>query len=420
MNILYIEHYAGSNDYGMEFRPYYFARNWVKWGHKVIMVAADYHHLRVKNPVVSKDFEEEDIDGITYVWVKTNQYTGNGFGRVRNVEMFLRKLWNHSDMLVKKYQPDVIISSSTYPMDTYPSQRMAKKCGAVLIHEVHDMWPISPMELYGLKASNPIIKYIQAAENSFCKYADAIVSIQPCAEEYYLEHGMPKGHFYHVPNGVVTSEWDESLELPQEYQDIVDEIRQKYKRVLCFFGSHTKSYAIDYLLNAADKCRDISVGYLLVGDGNIKDKLIAQAEELKLESVRFMKPIPKKYIPPLLAQVDGIYVGALHNKMFVYGSCMNKTYDAMMSGKPIIFANPAPNNYILDYDCGYNAIPENVNDLERCIREFSEASDQELAEKGSRGKQAILDHFDYDVLSKDFENIMLEVLNKKQKGKAND
>ena len=102
------------------------------------------------------------------------------------------------------------------------------------------------------------------------------------------------------------------------------------------------------------------------------------------------------------------------NRMFEYGSCMNKTYDAMMSGKPIIFANPAPNNYILEYDCGYNAIPENAEDLERCIREFSDASEQELAEKGERGKQAIVNCFDYNVLSKDFENIMIEVCNKKR------
>ena len=414
MNILYIEHYAGSNDYGMEFRPYYFARNWVKWGHNVTMVAADYHHLRVKNPVVSKDFEEENIDGITYVWIKTNKYKGNGFGRVRNVGTYLQKLWNHSSMLVKKYKPDIIISSSTYPMDTYPSQRMAQMSGAALIHEVHDMWPICPMELYGLKANNPIIKYIQAAEDSFCKHTDGIVSIQPCAEEYYLEHGMPKGHFYHIPNGVVTSEWDESLVLPKEYQQMVDCIKNKYERVICFFGSHTKSYAIEYLLDAAHRCRDLSVGYLLVGDGNIKDKLIEKANSLNLDSVSFMKPIPKRFIPSLLKQMDGIYVGALHNRMFEYGSCMNKTYDAMMSGKPIIFANPAPNNYILEYDCGYNAIPENAEDLERCIREFSDASEQELAEKGERGKQAIVNCFDYNVLSKDFENIMIEVCNKKR------
>ena len=38
MNILYLEHYAGSPEMGMEFRPYYLAREWVKMGHKVIII----------------------------------------------------------------------------------------------------------------------------------------------------------------------------------------------------------------------------------------------------------------------------------------------------------------------------------------------------------------------------------------------
>ena len=36
MNILLINHYAGSPELGMEFRPYYMAKEWVKAGHQVL------------------------------------------------------------------------------------------------------------------------------------------------------------------------------------------------------------------------------------------------------------------------------------------------------------------------------------------------------------------------------------------------
>ena len=44
MNILYINHYAGGPLYGMEYRPYYLAREWVRGRHKVTMVAANFSH----------------------------------------------------------------------------------------------------------------------------------------------------------------------------------------------------------------------------------------------------------------------------------------------------------------------------------------------------------------------------------------
>ena len=50
MNILLINHYAGSPALGMEYRPYYLAREWVRAGHRVQIVAADFSHVRSRQP----------------------------------------------------------------------------------------------------------------------------------------------------------------------------------------------------------------------------------------------------------------------------------------------------------------------------------------------------------------------------------
>ena len=77
MNILYIDHYAGSPRHGMEFRPYLLAREWVRAGHRVQIVAAAHSHVRAVQPRPG----DERIDGIDYRWLATPAYTGNGFGR---------------------------------------------------------------------------------------------------------------------------------------------------------------------------------------------------------------------------------------------------------------------------------------------------------------------------------------------------
>ena len=45
VNILLINHYAGSLLHGMEYRPFYLAREWVRAGHQVQIVAASFSHV---------------------------------------------------------------------------------------------------------------------------------------------------------------------------------------------------------------------------------------------------------------------------------------------------------------------------------------------------------------------------------------
>lgn len=74
MKILLINHYAGSIYHGMEFRPYYLSKEWVKMGHEVVIVAASFSHLRQKNVDISTEVREENIDGVRYLWLKTPEY----------------------------------------------------------------------------------------------------------------------------------------------------------------------------------------------------------------------------------------------------------------------------------------------------------------------------------------------------------
>ena len=46
VNVLYLNHYAGGPRYGMEYRPYYLAREWVRAGHRVTIVGASQSHVR--------------------------------------------------------------------------------------------------------------------------------------------------------------------------------------------------------------------------------------------------------------------------------------------------------------------------------------------------------------------------------------
>ena len=115
------------------------------------------------------------IDGIRYVWIKTASYTRNGLARAFSMFEFSRKLFSNAEYISEHYQPDAVIASSTYPLDTYGADKIAKLSGAKYIHEVHDMWPSTLYELGGMSKSNPFVKLMQRAEDFAYSHCDQVV-----------------------------------------------------------------------------------------------------------------------------------------------------------------------------------------------------------------------------------------------------
>ena len=401
MNILYINHYAGSPKMGMEFRPYYLSKEWVKMGHNVAIIAADYSHLRIKNPNVKKDFQEEIIDGIRYLWVKTKTYSGNGVDRAITMYQFVHKIKKNAKKIIDMYDPDVVITSSTYPLDTYAGQKLKKlKPNLCLIHEIHDMWPVSLIEISGMSKYNPFAIAMQIGENSFCRKSDYVCSLLPNAKDYLIKHGMAEKKFFHIPNGIVIEEWEKPVPLPNDYIALFEKLHTAGKFIICFFGSHTISYNLDCFVESI-KETSLPVCGVFIGDGIHKKELIRKSKGSK-NRMYFLDPIPKAAIPSLFDFVDAVYVGSVENKSDRFGICMNKLFDSMMGGKPILYAVNAPNNYILDYNCGVSVKPSNTEELKKGIEKLYNASKEERVLMGCNGRKAIKSNFVYNKLAEEF------------------
>ena len=403
MNILLINHYAGSPDMGMEFRPYYLSKEWVKMGHKVTIIAADFSHLRLSNPVINYDLQTEVVDHIEYVWIKTDKYLGNGIKRALGMFQFVGKIWLNADKIVEKYKPNVVIASSTYPLDTYPAQKIAKLSNAKYIHEVHDMWPITLIEIGKMSKLHPFVMLIQMAEDSFCKNSDYVVSLPCAAKDYFIQHGMKPEKFISIVNGIVKEEWVNSEYLPDLHQELLNQLHKEGKFIVCFFGSITKSYAIDYLLEAVKQINNPQIAVVIVGEGIQKQELLQQTQIRS--DVFFLPKISKKAIPTLMKYIDCCYVGGLRNNMFRFGVCMNKLFDSMMSGKPILYAVEAPNNYIKEFSCGISVKSESIEDLKNGLKQLLQKSAFEREVMGRNGRNAVLEHFTYEKLAKQYAEL---------------
>jgi glycosyltransferase involved in cell wall biosynthesis len=407
MNILLINHYAGSKSLGMEYRPWYLAKEWSKLGHNVTIVAGSYSHVRSAQPHIDKNYNSTRTEDIGYVFLKTTIYRGNGFKRMLSIFYFIFQLFRYANRISKESNPDLVIASSTYPLDIYPAHRIAKKTKAKLVFEVHDLWPLSPIELGGFKTHNPFIILLQAAENYAYKYSDDIVSLLPNTKQYMIEHGLSPDKFNYVPNGIDTSEWISIGQIPTEHDLLLTNLKQGEKKVVGYVGSHGLANELNSFIDSAKSNQDCQVAYLLVGNGPEKEKLKTRAQQLSLKNVYFLDAVPKKSIPSLLSRIDILYLGWAKNKLYRFGISPNKLFDYMMAGKPIIHSVDAANDAVKDSSCGISIHPEDPDAISDAIQKILSLSEEEINMMGLNARKYVMEKHDYKVLAQYF----LQVLN---------
>ena len=400
MTILMISHYAGAPQYGMEFRSYYMAREWVNVGHRVMIVGSAFSHLRKQQPTAGK----ETIDGIEYMWLPARSYEGNGAKRAFSMLQFVWHVYRNLRSLVS-LNPDVVIASSVYTFDIYPCHRIARKCHARLVYEVHDLWPLSPMVIGNLSRWHPFIWLLQRGENYAYRHCDMVVSILDKAFPHMRRHGLSPDRFCCIPNGFRQEEWTESNDatLPAEHTALLDNLKEQGRTIVGFAGGHTQSTAMQILLEAARILHSRNdLAFVLVGQGPQKEELIALAKEYQLDNIHFLPPIEKQAIPTLLDRFDICYAGGVHSILHQYGTSFNKITDYMVAGKPIVNSVDEPDSLIERVGCGHQVEAENALQVSKAIAQMADMTEEERVTLGARGRKYAIQNLEYNTLAQRF------------------
>ena len=406
MRILYIDHYAGSLLHGMEYRPYYLARHWTRSGHDVLIVAASFAHVRAVQPPSEAVGKVQEIEGLQYLWLRTPRYEGNGLRRAVNMAIFVKELFRRRRMLLE-WRPDAVIASSTYTWDNYPARAIARACAAKLVYEVHDLWPLSPMEISGMSRLHPFILSLQHAEDFACRHADAVVSLLPFANGHLESRGMPAGRFHYVPNGIELDEWQESqASIPERHSQAIRELRSRCGLLILYAGAHGPSNALDTFIGAADLLRSRPIGFLMVGDGPEKPRLQSEVVRMHLDNVMMLPSVQKRAIPALLREADVLYVGHVRSPLHRFGISPNKLMDYMAAERPVIQAIDAGNDIVAEASCGASIPPGDCAASARAILEMAELPFERRAEMARRGRCYVVQHHDYKALATRFVKII--------------
>ncbi|MFN8911419.1 MAG: glycosyltransferase family 4 protein [Alphaproteobacteria bacterium] len=398
MSILYINQYAGSPELGMEFRPYYMAKEWNKLGHKTIIICSTYSHLRTHNEYCTG---HNMVDGIGYLFLWGNKYCGNGVARFVNIMLFVIQLILISPYLAVKHKPSAVIASSTHLLDIFPAYLISIFSRAKLIFELHDIWPLTLLEIGSMSKYNPFVMLVGFAEWVTYKVADKVISILPDAYKHVKQFGIPKEKFLFVTNGYdFTTAKPEKL--PDSLSYSIKNLRKKYKNILAYAGGISRSNATHIILDAAKELNETAI--ILVGAGTEKELLKNEYSDCK--NIIWHDKISKAQVQTFLKSADCSIFALEDSPLYKYGIGLNKIFDYMNAGKPIIQISNLDHTPVAIANCGFCIHISNAKSMAKAIYKALSSNQNNLATLGENGKQFLKYNHDYKYLADKFLNFL--------------
>lgn len=409
MNIWMFNHNAYSPDLPGGTRHFDLARQLVKRGHMVTIFATSFHHHLHKETRLQpgEDWKIEEVDGVFFVWIHTPPYQRNDWRRVWNMVAFMIKASRLGkklpDLKPEIGSPDVVIGSSPDLLTPLAAFHVARRFHVPFVMEVRDLWPQTIIDMGVLSSKNPITKTLQVLEKFLYQRAELIISLLPRAHEYIAACGVSPKKIVWVPNGVDLSRFESATQ---------DTSNNERFRVM-YLGAHGQANALDVLIQAAKIVQDRGleeIGFILMGDGPEKPRLIESSKKLGLINLEFCNPVPKSEVANVLRNADALLFNLEEVTVFKYGISPNKLFDFMAAGKPIISSVNAPDNPVDEASSGLIVRPRDPDALAKAIINIYEMSPEEREKMGRRGREYVAEYHDISRLALTLEQTLTQII----------
>ena len=252
------------------------------------------------------------------------------------------------------------------------------------ILEVRDLWPESIVAAGMMRSGSTLHRVLSRLERLLVTAADAIVVVTPGWEEHFAELGAQPDRVHAISNGTEVDEF--ALSEPR------DALRAEFgisRFTAVYAGAHSQANDLDLLLDAALDVPEMDI--LLVGDGTRKRALQERVREQRIRNVAFLDPLPKPELARLLHACDvGVHCIA-PLPLLAKGMSPNKLFDYMAAGLPVVSnAQDGLLDVIVDEECGVLVGPRSLGSA---LRRVHDASEQQRATWGARGRDIVTDRF---------------------------
>jgi len=384
-------------------RHYTFARELIRHGHEVVIIASGVHYAIRKEKALAagERWRHEVIEGVPFCWVRSPEFSENRLIRLWNMTAFAARLWAGTGV-GKLAKPDIILGSSPSLFAALAAERLAKRFRVPFVLEVRDIWPQTVIDLGRVSERHPIICAMRWIERHLYAKADHIVTVLPKAQDYMVEKGVPPDKISWLPNGT-------------DFRMVPEPERAGEDGILTvmYTGAHGLANGLGLMLDTAALLEREGYGdrvrFSLVGDGPEKPVLQERARKENLANVQFADPVPKREICRKLLEADVCVEIQMDTSLYQWGTSPNKVFDYLAAARPILFCGREPLTSVTEAQAGICVRPENPRAMADAVKQFIEMPDDERWEMGLRGRRYVEEHHDFARLTDRLADILREV-----------
>jgi glycosyltransferase involved in cell wall biosynthesis len=393
-----VNHYAGGPGIGTGWRHWELGRRWARQGVRVRIFTAS---TRIGGRQCPNRRGESVQDGVSFRFIPTREYQGNGIGRALNMAEFARgSVRAMREAASAGERPDVIIASSPQPFMWPGSARMARLLGAAFVPDIRDAWPESLRDLGGAGPLHPAVLCSEWALRAALRQAKLVISPLPMIHLHVADRGFRDLRCEHVPNGITPS-MQEGAVVPPGAARAIDAARSQSRRIIMYAGAMGTPNALDELVNALksvpEQVRERLL-VLMIGDGTERRNLERSAAPLGA-SIRFLGEVEQEAVQAIGRCCDAGIVLRTNHPVYRFGTSPQKLAMYLACGLPVICATPEVEHAVGTEGLGWQVPPSDLSALRAALVSVAEAPTELLVGMGRRAAAHAAQRLDWEGIS---------------------
>lgn len=397
MHILFLSHYFPPEVNAPAARGSEHCRQWAADGDDVTVVTCAPNHPNGKlyPGFRNRPYQRSRWEGVDVIRVLT--YVTPNEGLLKRSANYILYMFAATLAAMFVRRVDIVVSTSPQFFNGLAGYFSSAMHRAPWVLEIRDLWPESILELGAIKA-RWLIRLLHAMATFGYRKADHIVVVTDAFKQHIVQLGIDPGKITVIKNGVDLTLF-QATERDERFRESIG-LTDKF--VVSYVGTHGMAHGLETIIEAARLLRSHThIGFLLVGDGAERRRLLAMRDALGLTNVVMLDQQTRASMPMIWSVTDASLV-ILRDKPVFRTVIPSKIFEAMAMRRPIVLGVLGESRQIVENaGAGLCVPPEDAQSLADSILALS-ADPALVGSLGESGHAYVTRHHDRVALARRF------------------